>query len=185
MILGDGTRESVEAAVERLRERFEEVPVDTLTVENDPDFFEHGVAVAEANKLGGAGAWVTDDEGRALFIRNHHDADTWGVPGGGIEPGETLPETARREVLEETGVEARVVDVWKVRHKTIVHRDDPDRRLHMLDAWFEAVAEDPEICLDPSEWEDHEEIHEARWFAEPPEPVWEPFEERVAEWGGA
>jgi tRNA nucleotidyltransferase (CCA-adding enzyme) len=29
----------------------------------------------------------------------------WGFPKGGVEKGETLPETARREVREETGIE--------------------------------------------------------------------------------
>jgi 8-oxo-dGTP pyrophosphatase MutT (NUDIX family) len=32
----------------------------------------------------------------------------WGLPGGGLEPHESLAECARREVLEETGIVVRV-----------------------------------------------------------------------------
>jgi 8-oxo-dGTP pyrophosphatase MutT (NUDIX family) len=181
MSLGDGSREPVEAAIERLRERHEDLTVDRATVENDPDYFAHGEALAEDGHLAGAGAWV-EHEDRVLFIRHPDAPDSWGLPGGGVEPGETLAETARREVREETGVEVRVTDAWKARHRAIVHRDDPDRLLHMLDVWFDAVAEDPEIPLDPAAWEEDEEILEARWFSEPPEAVHERFETRVAAW---
>lgn len=182
MTLGDGTRESVTAAIDRLRDRYGDLTVTTLTVENDPDFFEQGVEIAAAGKLAGAGAWVEDDDGRVLYIRHPDSPDTWGIPGGGVEPGERLAETAVREVREETGVEARITDAWKARHRTIVHRDEPDRTLHMLDAWFEAVPENATIELDESALETDEEILEARWFAEPPDSVHDPFEERVETW---
>jgi 8-oxo-dGTP pyrophosphatase MutT (NUDIX family) len=32
----------------------------------------------------------------------------WGLPGGGLEPHESIAECARREVLEETGVSVRI-----------------------------------------------------------------------------
>jgi len=35
---------------------------------------------------------------------------TWALPKGNIDPGEKPPETAVREVLEETGVEGRIVE---------------------------------------------------------------------------
>ena len=35
---------------------------------------------------------------------------TWVLPKGNIDPGEKPPETAVREVLEETGVEGRIVE---------------------------------------------------------------------------
>lgn len=36
--------------------------------------------------------------------RNSHGDGTWSIPGGHLEFGESFEETARREVLEETGV---------------------------------------------------------------------------------
>jgi len=182
MNLGDGTRASVDAAIERLEAEFGSVPVERVTVENDPEFFEAGVKAAAEGTLGGAGAWVHDEDDRVLFIRHPNDPETWGLPGGGIEPGETLAETAVREVREETGVRARVTGVWKVRHRTIRHRDDPERRLYTFDVWFDAVAADPTGDPDPDAWEADEEILAARWFEDAPEFVYEPFEDRIERW---
>lgn len=39
---------------------------------------------------------------RFVFCR-HRDRDTWEIPGGHREPGETILDTARRELYEETG----------------------------------------------------------------------------------
>jgi ADP-ribose pyrophosphatase YjhB (NUDIX family) len=58
------------------------------------------------------GALVIDD-GRALLIRRGKEPlkGEWSVPGGAVEIGETLAAAVRRELLEETGLEAEVGEV--------------------------------------------------------------------------
>ena len=50
---------------------------------------------------------VFDAEGRIL-VQTRYDFDWLSVPGGAMELGESLAETARREVLEETGIEVAI-----------------------------------------------------------------------------
>ncbi len=54
--------------------------------------------------LVGACVLITDERGR-LLLQHRVDNHFWGILGGGMEPGETLEETARREIREETGLE--------------------------------------------------------------------------------
>ncbi|GFJ90373.1 NUDIX hydrolase [Phytohabitans rumicis] len=50
---------------------------------------------------------MADDRGRILLIRRT-DNDNWALPGGAMDLGESLPQAAVRETLEETGVRVEV-----------------------------------------------------------------------------
>lgn len=52
-------------------------------------------------------AIVPDDDGRILLIRRT-DNNYWSIPGGGLEPGESVSQAVAREVMEETGIACEV-----------------------------------------------------------------------------
>ena len=51
----------------------------------------------------GATALILDENERLLMLRRT-DNGCWGVPGGAMEPGESLEDTVKRETREETGL---------------------------------------------------------------------------------
>jgi 8-oxo-dGTP pyrophosphatase MutT (NUDIX family) len=57
----------------------------------------------------GASVVVFDAAGRVLMQRRA-DTGTWGFPGGSSELGDSLEDTARRELLEETGLHADALE---------------------------------------------------------------------------
>ena len=53
-----------------------------------------------------AGATVVILKDNKILLNLRSDTNTWGIPGGAIELGETLEGTAARELKEETNLEA-------------------------------------------------------------------------------
>lgn len=60
-----------------------------------------------------AGVLIVNSQNQLLLL-HRTDNDTWGLPGGVLEPGESLEETARREVKEETGLEIGKLKLFNV-----------------------------------------------------------------------
>src|SRR5215469_7708790 len=67
--------------------------------------------------IGVGGAVVRD--GQLLLVRraSHHGRGNWQLPGGFIEPDETIEQAVVREVKEETGVDAEVNAVLGLRSR--------------------------------------------------------------------
>jgi 8-oxo-dGTP diphosphatase len=63
----------------------------------------------------GIGGVVIDD-GKTLLIRRGSEPlrGQWSIPGGTLELGESLEDGVARELLEETGLEVRVLDLIEV-----------------------------------------------------------------------
>ena len=77
---------------------------------------------------------IAKTEGKWVFCR-HRERDTYEVPGGHREPGETIVETAKRELREETGAvdfDIKPICVYSVKGKTKVNKNENDESFGML-----------------------------------------------------
>lgn len=71
------------------------------------DYYNDPNAPAPNSVVPSASAIVTDEHGRILLIKRR-DNTLWALPGGGHDIGETIADTAVREVKEETGLDVKV-----------------------------------------------------------------------------
>lgn len=90
----------------------------------------------------GVGLIIRDRRGRIL-LEQRSDCGLWGLPGGRIEPGESITETAKREAREETGLAIRVTGLQGVytepADRIITYPDNGDQR-HLIDIAVTAVV---------------------------------------------
>lgn len=61
-----------------------------------------------------AGVLVINRHNRIL-LEHRRDIDSWGYPGGCVELFEDIEDTARREVLEETGLKCGELDLFALK----------------------------------------------------------------------
>jgi len=55
-----------------------------------------------------AHAVITDDHGHILQLKQTYGDKRWGLPGGALEPGETIHEALFRECREELGLDVEI-----------------------------------------------------------------------------
>ena len=77
---------------------------------------------------------ISKTEGKWVFCK-HKDRDTYEVPGGHREFGESIMDTAKRELMEETGAtefDIKPICVYSVKGKTRVNENADDESFGML-----------------------------------------------------
>lgn len=84
-------------------------------------------------------------DNRLLLVNAWPDnaSDLWCAPGGGVEPGRSLPENLQREVYEECGLQISVGAPCLVNE---FH--DPDSSFHQVDIYFRAEITGGQISPD-------------------------------------
>jgi ADP-ribose pyrophosphatase YjhB (NUDIX family) len=79
---------------------------------------------------------------RQLLLMQRSDNGCWGLPGGYVEPGESVADATLREVQEETGYRVelgRLVGVYSDPARQVVEYPD-GARVQAVNLCFEAVA---------------------------------------------
>src|SRR3954464_12397387 len=103
-----------------------------------------------SNKPGvGVGVFVW--RGGEILIgqrKGAHGADTWSVPGGHLEFGESWEEAALREVIEETGVVAGKPRFVAVTNDIFIEEDKHYVTLWIFTDW---VSGEPALT-EPDKW---------------------------------
>jgi ADP-ribose pyrophosphatase YjhB (NUDIX family) len=93
--------------------------------------YYHDPAAPTANSLVvGSSAIVVDGQNRILLQRRS-DSGNWALPGGAMDIGETLAESAIREVKEETGFDVqprRIVGIYSDPNHVFAYDDGEVRQ---------------------------------------------------------
>lgn len=115
----------------------------------------------------GVGVFIHKD-GKFLMgkRRGSHGHDTWSVPGGHLEFGETYTECAIREALEETGMH-----ITNVRFLALTEDFFTDDNKQYITIWVDSDWESGEPTItEPDKWVDQQ------WqtFKTLPAPLFEP-----------
>jgi 8-oxo-dGTP pyrophosphatase MutT (NUDIX family) len=100
------------------------VPVRRIDYYDDPDAPPANSLVPSANVV------VVDDAG-ALLLIHRTDNDNWALPGGAMDLGESLVDTAVRETREETGITCEVtglVGIYTDPRHVILYTSDGEAR---------------------------------------------------------
>jgi 8-oxo-dGTP pyrophosphatase MutT (NUDIX family) len=78
-----------------------------MTMAERIDYLDDPAAPKANSILPSANVIVVNSQGQILLIRRT-DNGNWAVPGGGMDPGESITDTAVRETLEETGITCEI-----------------------------------------------------------------------------
>ncbi len=96
----------------------------------------------------GASALIFDEAREKILMTQRSDNSRWCLPGGGMDPGESASETCIREVMEETGLEVRVIrliGVYTTPDMLIEYRDG--NKIQPVTFSFEAEVTGGELGL--------------------------------------
>jgi ADP-ribose pyrophosphatase YjhB (NUDIX family) len=94
------------------------------------DYLDDPAAPKATSVVPSANVIVVNDQGEILLIRRT-DNGNWAVPGGGMDLGESITQTAVRETQEETGIICQItglVGIYTNPHHVILYTSNGEVR---------------------------------------------------------
>jgi ADP-ribose pyrophosphatase YjhB (NUDIX family) len=94
------------------------------------DYYNDPQAPAPNSLVPSVSAAVRDDDGRLLMV-HHEEIELWSLPGGGINPGETVADAVVRAVGAEAGQHVEVtgmVGIYTNPHHVVAYDDGEVRQ---------------------------------------------------------
>jgi ADP-ribose pyrophosphatase YjhB (NUDIX family) len=87
----------------------------------------------------GVGVIARDNKSGCVLLERRSDCGLWGIPGGRIEPGESIVDSATREMKEETGLDVKITGLFGVYSEQVGRIVTfPDCVVHLVDTIVEA-----------------------------------------------
>lgn len=109
---------------------------------------------------------VIQNQGEYLLCKMASDRGVfpgqWALPGGGMEPGETMEAALRREIGEELGEALQITDIqpWAFRDdiRTKTYADGTTEAIYMIYLIFDCISANREVTF-------NEEFQAIRWVS--------------------
>ena len=94
-VLSDEMHQRAQSQLQKLGKLFLDIRKDFLTSTGAYSSPKQTVTVS---------GYITNEKNETLLVKTFWRADTWELPGGGVDDGETLDVALCREIVEETGI---------------------------------------------------------------------------------
>lgn len=118
-------------------------------MENNSEKYLRGIEVA-------VGPFILNDKNELLLFTSPKWKNEWIVPGGHVDPGETLEDAVIRETKEEIGVDIEVIEQFNI-SQSFVSPPEFKRNAHFLFIDFVARLKSDKFVF-------NDEISDYKWW---------------------
>lgn len=103
------------------------------------------------------GTIIRNKTGKLLLVTSPKWHGKWVIPGGHVEPGETIMDAAIREAKEETGLDVKPVTI--LYFKELINSPDFHRKAHFISFLCVLETEDEVVQLEKRELSDYQWVN--------------------------